>query len=144
MAWLQIVVGGAGRCGHRALSGAMRAALHILPGLLAAMLSLPRPASAGEPTLADRQAVMEYFRPMFVLPQFTRWRFEDAKPYRLGGTLVCGHVNFQNSNRVFQGDKEFYIVIKDGKYKEGGIIGNAIQDPSGATAFAYKILCTTE
>jgi hypothetical protein len=121
----------------------MRAAPSILPGLLAALLTLPCPAAAGEPTLADRQAVIEHFRPIFVLPQFTRWQFDDAKPYRLGGTLVCGHVNFQNSNRVYLGNEAFYIVLKEGKYQEGGIVGNEIQDPSGATAFAYKILCGT-
>jgi len=122
----------------------MRAALRILPCLIATMLIPPCPASAAETTLADQQAVMEHFRPIFVLPQFTRWRFDDSKPYQLGGTLICGQVNFQNSNRVFLGFKDFYIVIKDGKYQEGGIVGNEIQDPSGATAFAYKILCATK
>ena len=122
----------------------MRSALPILPGLLASMLILPCPALADEPTLVEQQAVMEHFRNTFVLPQFTRWEFDVAKPYRLGGRLICGHVNFQNSNRVYQGEKAFYVVIKDGKYSEGGIVGNQIQDPSGATTFAYKILCARD
>jgi hypothetical protein len=144
MARLQIGVDGAGRCRAPALSGAMRSALPILPGLLASMLILPCPALADEPTLVEQQAVMEHFRNTFVLPQFTRWEFDVAKPYRLGGRLICGHVNFQNSNRVYQGEKAFYVVIKDGKYSEGGIVGNQIQDPSGATTFAYKILCARD
>jgi hypothetical protein len=121
----------------------MRVARHILPGILASILSLPCPAPGDEVALADQQVITEHFRPIFVYPQFTRWRFETAAPYRLGGMLICGHVNFQNSNRVFVGEKPFYTVVRNGRYLEGGIVGNKVEDPAGSVAFAYSLLCKT-
>jgi hypothetical protein len=76
-----------------------------------------------------------------VLPDFTKWRWDNAKPYPLGGRLICGHVNFQNSNRRYMGEEAFYAVVRDGKYREGGVVGNMIQDPAGTVRFAYKTLC---
>jgi hypothetical protein len=119
----------------------MRIARPILPGILAAILSLPCAARCDEVSLADQQVILEHFRTTFVYPQFTHWQFDDAKPYELGGTLVCGQVNFQNSNRVFMGAKPFYSVVRDGRYMEGGIVGNKVQDPAGTVTFAYDVLC---
>jgi hypothetical protein len=117
--------------------------MRIAPLILAAILTPPCLAHADAVAPADQDVIIEHFRTTFVYPQFTSWRFEDAKPYRLGGTLVCGHVNFENSNRVFVGEKPFYTVVKDGHFLEGGIVGNKVQDPAGTIAFAYKILCET-
>jgi hypothetical protein len=121
----------------------MRIARFTVPGILTAILCLPCPASADPVALADQQVIIEHFRTTFVYPQFTQWRFEDAKPYRLGGMAICGHVNFQNSNRVYIGEKPFYTVVRDGRYLEGGILGSAYLDSTGATKFAYHILCET-
>jgi hypothetical protein len=119
----------------------MRIARRTLIAIAATVLSLPCPASANTVSLADQQVVMEHFRPMFVYPQFSRWRFDSAAPYWLGGTLVCGHVNFENSNRTFEGERAFYMVIRDGSYLEGGIVGNMVEDPAGTIRFAYHLLC---
>jgi hypothetical protein len=119
----------------------MRTAHSLSSAILAALLILPGPACAAEATPEEQQVIIEHFRNTFVLPQFTRWRFDEAKPYQLGGRLICGHVNFQNSNRRYEGEKAFYIVVRDGKYREGGIVGNQIQDPAGAVRFAYRTLC---
>ena len=121
----------------------MRIARLILPGIIAGILSLPCTAPGDEVALADQQVIIEHFRTTFVYPQFTQWRFESAAPYRLGGNLVCGHVNFQNSNRVFVGEKPFYTVVRNGQYLEGGIVGSKVEDPAGTIAFAYNLLCKT-
>jgi len=123
----------------------MRIAQNILSRILTPLLILANPAIgpalAAPVTLADQQVVIEHFRSTFVLPQFTQWRFDKAGPYRLGGTLICGGVNFQNSVRRYVGEQPFYAVVRDGKFTEGGIVGNAVQDPAGTVQFAYNILC---
>ncbi len=119
--------------------------MHIAPRfssvVLAALLILPSVSPAAEVTQAEQQVVIDHFQTIFVLPAFNRWRFDDARPYQLGGRVVCGHVNYQNSNRRYVGNTPFYVVVKDGKYVEGGLVGNFIQDPAGTIGFAYKLLC---
>jgi len=88
-----------------------------------------------------KQPTMLYFRKLFVLPDTTIWHFDYAKPYPLGGITVCGRVNFQNSDRVYSGDKLFYTVFQDGKVIDGGVLGNVVDDPVGTTAASRHSFC---
>jgi hypothetical protein len=112
-----------------------------LPGLLAFFLILSGAALADTVPPDLQRITMEHFLPSFVYPDLVQWEWDSAKPYPLGGTAVCGKVNFPNSNRRYLGYKEFYALVVDGKYQEGGIVGNNVQDPAGAIGFAYRTVC---
>lgn len=90
---------------------------------------------------ALQQPVIDHFRGVFVLPDLVIWQFDQAKPYPLGGMTVCGHVNILNSTRRYMGLQPFYAVVRDGAWVEGDIVGNKVQDPTGAVAASYKTLC---
>ncbi len=119
----------------------MRAALAFL-----AVLALSSPALAdGDSTLTDAQlqaVVKAHFAHIFVLPYTTVWHFERPKPYRAGSIVMCGQVNYMNSGRTYSGFLPFYAVLRSDDVSESGIIGNKVQDPTGATLFAYGVLCT--
>jgi hypothetical protein len=84
---------------------------------------------------------MLYFRKLFVLPDTVLWDFDFIKPYPLGGTTVCGRVNFQNSNRVYGGKQLFYTVFQEGKAVDGGVVGNVVDDPTGTTRDSRHRFC---
>jgi hypothetical protein len=110
--------------------------------ILAAMLPALATAALADPVTPDMQKiVIDHFRRFLVLPDFSIWHFDEAKPNTLGGTLVCGTVNYQNSNRRYQGFRPFYMVIRNGAFSEGGITGNFVEDGLGRFKAAYELLC---
>lgn len=109
--------------------------------LLAMLVVVPVTGRAGEVPLAHQTIAKGAFRDQFVLPDQVLWRFDKEVPYPAGGDVVCGAVNFQNSNRIYIGYKSFYAVIRHGEFSEGGIVGNQVQDPTGNIQFAFNTLC---
>jgi hypothetical protein len=102
----------------------------------------PPPPGTGNPVPDSlKQPTMLYFRKLFVLPDTVLWHFDFSKPYPLGGTTLCGRVNFQNSMRVYGGDKLFYTIFQDGKLVDGGVVGNVVDDPVGTTAASRRRFC---
>ena len=119
----------------------MRFFLSIL--LFLAAVPPARAQDAGGLSEAQLRAVVKaHFAPEFVLPWTTIWHFQAPRTYRAGSMLMCGQVNYMNSARVYSGFLPFYAVIRSDDVSESGIVGNKVQDPTGATLFAYNVLCT--
>jgi hypothetical protein len=120
----------------------MRLTLCLLALLAAAPLRAETAPFPTDKDLALQQVVRDKLDPIFVTPETTRWQFEPWKPFRSGSELVCGHVSYMNSGRVYSPFQPFYAIIRRGTVTESGILGNRVQDPTGATRFAYETVCT--
>jgi hypothetical protein len=121
----------------------MRFTLPILALLLPmVVLAAAPPANASiSPMLRD--AVIDHFSPQLVLPRTAIWHFASASPYLLGGTLVCGDVNYQNSVKKYVGRLPFYLVVKrNGLTGDGGMLPeDPLMDPTDTARGTYVKLC---
>jgi hypothetical protein len=117
----------------------MRFTLSILALLVLA--AAPSANATISPML--REAVINHFSPQLVLPRTAIWHFMSASPYLLGGTLVCGDVNYQNSVKKYVGRLPFYLVVKaNGETGDGGMLPeNRRSDPTGTARSTYIKLC---
>jgi hypothetical protein len=104
-------------------------------------LSAAAPAENNVP-LALQQRVIAHYSHLFIMPQTAIWEFESARPYLLGGTIVCGHVNYQNSERRYVGASAFYLVLTDTGTGDGDVLpAKAVQDPTGTIRSTYLQVC---
>jgi hypothetical protein len=90
-----------------------------------------------------QEAVIDHFSPELVLPRTAIWHFSSATPYLLGGTLVCGNVNYQNSVKKYVGRLPFYLVVlKNGTTGDGGLLPeDPLLDPTDTARSTYVRLC---
>lgn len=116
----------------------MRLALSAVALLLVA--AAPPPSDPVPPALQD--VIIAKISTTLVLPASAIWQFDRSQPYALGGTLVCGRVNYQISTRRYVGMSPFYAVVNDGKVSEWALVSTEYKlDPTGATTLAYKQHC---
>jgi len=90
-----------------------------------------------------KRVVIDHFSPMFVVPQTAIWEFDSISHYLLGGTLICGKVNYQDSLRHYLGMQPFYLVIKsDHSTGDGDLLPLfASRDPTGTKRSTYVKVC---
>ncbi|HTZ69234.1 MAG TPA: hypothetical protein VMB71_01150 [Acetobacteraceae bacterium] len=102
-------------------------------------------AAAAEPGSVStnlQQSIVASLGRMMVLPQTTVWQFDWSKPGPAGGTLVCGHVNYQDSTRHYLGLQPFFAIVRNGKVAESGIqTKSGAVDPTGAISYSYDQYC---
>jgi hypothetical protein len=113
--------------------------------LIAALASIgaAMPHNPQDVSKEERDLVTGFFRKFLVLPDNAVWRFESVRPF-LNGDVVCGHVNYQNSDRRYLGFVGFYAEIRHGEVRESGMEPQLkAEDPAGAIEFAYQIHCPT-
>jgi hypothetical protein len=107
----------------------------------AVLLVAAAPAANRVPP-ATQQVIMAYLEPTLVLPATALWTFDSATPFALGGTLVCGHVNYQVSTRRYVGPAPFYAILVDNKVREWGLVTHgASTDPTGSIKLNYQEHC---
>src|SRR5580692_11311334 len=92
-----------------------------------ALLFLAAAAPANSPAdnnvpVALQQRVIDHYSHLFIMPQTAIWQFDFARPFLLGGTLVCGHVNYQNSERQYVGAQPFYLVLTEEGTGDGDVL----------------------
>jgi len=90
-----------------------------------------------------KQVVIDHFSPMFVVPQTAIWEFDTMSHYLLGGTLICGKVNYQDSLHHYVGPQPFYLVIKsDHSTGDGDLLPlYVVRDPTGTKRSTYTKVC---
>ncbi len=113
-----------------------------VPILACAALLVAAAPAANSVSPAIQQVIMAYLEPTLVLPATALWTFESATPFALGGTLVCGHVNYQVSTRRYLGPAPFYAILIDNKVREWGLVTPGYSsDPTGAIKLTYQEHC---
>jgi hypothetical protein len=115
---------------------------YAVPAFALLLMAAAEPASIDVPP-DIRQAVIARLSPQFAVKETAIWEFDSLTPYILGGTLVCGKVNFQNSLRRYMGMLPFYIVVKrGGATGDSGIMPlNLEDDPTGTQYATYRKIC---
>jgi len=128
-------------CWRHAASFAISTRMRVfLPGL--AILLAAAAQAANRVPAAVQQVVMAYLEPSLVLPATALWTFDSAAPFPLGGTLVCGHVNYQISTRRYVGPSPFYAIVSDDHVREWGLVTpSTSSDPTGAIRLNYQEHC---
>jgi hypothetical protein len=99
-----------------------------------------RAARADEPTPAVRDKIEDFFEPQLVVPNRAIWHYFYARPF-LSGVVWCGEVNLMNSAHVFEGFRDFYVTVFADGVHEGLVLGTRHDDPAGAEAFKFKLIC---
>jgi hypothetical protein len=87
--------------------------------------------------------VIDHFSPMFVVPQTAIWEFDSISHYLLGGTLICGKVNYQDSLHRYVGLQPFYLVVRSNhSIGDGDLLPlYVIRDPTGTKRSTYTKVC---
>jgi hypothetical protein len=92
--------------------------------------------------LALQRRVIAHYSHLFLRPQTALWQFDVARPYLLGGTLVCGHVNYEDSEHRYVGASPFYLVLTDSGTGDGDVLpADPTQDPTGTITSTYRAVC---
>jgi hypothetical protein len=102
---------------------------------------LPAPPLPPIDADATQRIVREHFKRNLVDPALAVWHFTEIAHYRFGGVIACGTVNYVNSAKVYVGERQFYAIVQDGAYHDGGIVGDSFEDPTGDYAFTAKVAC---
>lgn len=110
---------------------------------LALVLLAAAPSADASVSATLQEAVIDHFSLQLVLPRTAIWHFVSASPYLLGGTLICGDVNYQNSVKRYVGRLPFYLVVKgNGVTGDGGLLPeDPHSDPTGTVRSTYVKLC---
>jgi len=115
--------------------------------LAAAAPGAPAEDPAGAPVegnvpVALQRRVIAYYSHLFMVPQTAIWQFDSARPYLLGGTVVCGRVNYQNSEHRYVGASAFYLVLTETGTGDGNVLpADPKQDPTGTITSTYRQVC---
>lgn len=121
--------------------GALCAALALLTLGLRPCPAWAEPGDRPVPR-ALRVQVAQYFAPKWVLPELVQYNWLALRDVPGGDVVVCGMVNYQDSERVYVGWRAFFAVIHGDTIPTARIQPlSPVDDPVGSITNTFNLLC---